>query len=131
MSVNRLILVNNTTLNFTDPNTGLPTSLDVVKSSVSFVKVRTGTRTGEFGAVGAGIGLIYVLVSLPEDDFKNAFDRIMGFTLGGFVLGGLIGILVPKYKDFYFLPSNSAKKFVLSPTFCKGGDLALEINITF
>jgi hypothetical protein len=131
ISVNRLMLVDNTTIKFTDPKTGLPSSLNVVNSSVNFVKVKTGTRAGEFGAVGAGIGLVYILVSLPEDDFKNTFDRIMGYTLGGFAIGGLIGLLVPKYKNFYIQNENSASKSALSPTFGTGGELALGINITF
>jgi len=139
VSAKQISLVNDTTITYTDTETGLQSSLHAYNSSVNYIKVRTGSRTVEFGLYGAGIGLASSVLALLQTELDYgtgstsdfAFPFIAGFTAGGAVIGGLIGVFTSKYKNFYIKDRNTAYKLDISPALYQSNAVGLGMRVTF
>ncbi len=131
-SVKRLTLVNDTILNYTDPETGMQVSLNVSDLPVSYVKVRTGTRARDFGSIGAGIGFVYSMTETFQNGSQSSpIMDILMITLGGLVAGELIGVMLPKYKNLYFPDSFKGNRVEFSLVSYRGGETGVGLYITF
>jgi hypothetical protein len=47
------------------------------------------------------MGLIAVINVAEYPDSQNSGGLIVGFTLSGAAIGGLIGLAIPKWKTYY------------------------------
>ncbi|MBE0675872.1 MAG: hypothetical protein IH591_14525 [Bacteroidales bacterium] len=139
ITATKITLVNDTTLNYTDAGTGEARSMHAFNSSVNYVKVKTGTRAGELGLYGGALmGLSAVVAVLQTElDYGTGstsefrWGIIGGFTAGGFVIGGLIGVFVPKYKNFYINSKYTTYKIDVIPKLQEGSSTGLGVYITF
>jgi hypothetical protein len=142
ISAKGLTLVNDTVLQYTDKVTGLPKSLNVPSSSINYVKMRVGTKAGEFALYGAGLMLLSSLYGVltaeksSVDTYGDTSDInwlpfIAGFTAGGAAIGGLIGLCCPKYKNLYFKDRFTTYTFKITPFYSKNTGTGLGVRLTF
>jgi hypothetical protein len=128
----KITFVNDSVLNFTDSNTGKVKSLNVYSSSINYLKLRTGTKAGEFAFYGGafmGLCALYGVLSAEQTSLNengetsriNWFPLVGGFTAGGAVVGALIGLCSSKYKNFYIRDNTTSFNFGVTPYYCRGG----------
>jgi hypothetical protein len=135
----KLSLVNDSILNYTDDITGEAKSINVFKPSVNYVKVKTGTKAGAFALYGGalmGLSAVYGVLQTELDygtgsTAEFGWQLVAGFTVGGFIIGGLIGVFVPKYKNFYIRNKYTTYKLEISPNLNNGRGTGLGVHITF
>jgi hypothetical protein len=102
----------------------------VSTSSIRYVKIKKGSYAGIGAAAGGGIGLLIMLdVALTvksdatlDDSEVNWTPYVVAVTAGGVLIGGLVGLCIPKWKT-YFLPDKRTSfsiKFSpsISPAYC-------------
>ena len=75
-------------------------------NNIKLIRVPNGSHLLEGALVGAGtMALTAVLVDAQPDPLgfeqKYGADFYIGLTAGGAVLGGLVGLLFPKWKTIY------------------------------
>ena len=135
-------LMNDSILNYTDSGTGIANSLNISATSVNYIKVRTGTKAGEFALWGGafmGLCALSGVLSAEEESLDtsgqtsdvNWLPFVAGFTAGGALIGGLIGVFVPKYKNFYLKDKNTAYTFGLSPYYYTDGSVGMKLQVRF
>lgn len=138
----KLTLVNEKSLNYTDEETGMEKSLNVEGSSINYVKLKTGTKAGSFALYGGllmGLSAVYGVLTAEESSMDmygetsdiNWFPFIGGFTLGGAAVGALIGVFIPKYKNFYIKDNFGTYNFKIAPQYFKGGQTGIGVQVTF
>lgn len=96
----------------------------VAISEVELIKIPKGNHLWQGALIGAGTAALTALLidlqpdplGLPEEDRGAGFYA--GFTLGGAVLGGLIGFIIPKWKSIF-----SKGKFL-------NGDLPVDLGFS-
>jgi hypothetical protein len=137
-----LKLVNDTILQYTESQTGQAKSLDVSAASVNYVKMRVGTKAGEFALYGAGLMFLSSLYGVLSAE-KSSLDMngetsdinwvpfVAGFTVGGAAIGGLIGLCCPKYKNLYFKNRFTTYTFKISPLYSKNTGAGIGLQVTF
>lgn len=81
-------------------------SQNIMLSEVDFIKVSKGSRWLEGTLYGATVGaLTGVLVDIDTDVLGNpnqvSAAEYIGITVGGAVVGAVIGFLIPKWKNIY------------------------------
>lgn len=134
-------LINDSTLFYKDSGTGIANSLNISTTSVNYIKVRTGTKAGEFALWGgAFMGLCSLSgVLSAENELVDAYGQtsginwlpfVAGFTAGGAIIGGLIGVFVPKYKNFYLKDKYTTYTFGLSPYYYTGS-AGIKMQVRF
>jgi hypothetical protein len=137
-----LSLVNDTILQYTDKISGVAKSLNVSANSVNYVKMRVGTKAGEFALYGAGIMFLSSLYGVltaekssvdvyGETSDINWVPFIVGFTVGGAAIGGLVGLCCPKYKNLYFKDKYTTYTFKISPLYSRNTGAGLGLRVTF
>lgn len=142
IAVSQLNLINDSTLTYTESETGVSKSLNVTTSSVNYIKLKTGTKAGSFALWGgAFMGLCALSGALSAeadylDDYGessgyNYFPLVFGFTAGGALTGALIGVFYPKYKNFYIKDKAVSYSFGLSPYYYKGVGASIGMRMTF
>jgi hypothetical protein len=143
IAVTKLVLINDSLLNYTESETGIAKSLVVSTSAINYVKLKTGTKAGEFALWGgAFMGLCGLIGALSaEADYMQANNYessgvkwvpfVGGFTAGGALVGALIGVFCPKYKNFYIKDNTTTYKFAISPQYFKDGQVGLAMQIKF
>lgn len=129
--VKNLMLVNDTLLQYTskggDGSIGMK---QISVSNVRYVKIKKGSYFGIGALAGAGIGLlsaVYGVLTVKsdtnlDDSGVNWTPFIVGFTAGGALIGGIVGVCIPKWKT-YFIPDGKTSfsiKFSpsISPAYC-------------
>lgn len=139
----KLSLVYDTVLQYTDRETGVAKSLNVTASSINYVKIKTGTKAGTFALYGGLLMLsssLYAVLSAEnasvdlygETSKINWFPIVGGCTAAGVFIGGLIGALVPKYKNFYIKDNSTKYTFEISPLYYKNvGGVGIGMHVTF
>lgn len=92
----------------------------IKSDSISFIKISTDepqtislsnvdyirTKSGNQALVGAGIGALVMglsaLSSVVEyPGYVDAGEFVLAFTVSGAAIGGLIGLVIPKWKTYY------------------------------
>jgi hypothetical protein len=135
-------LMNDTTLKYTDSGTGIANSLNLSTTSINYIKIRTGTKAGEFALWGGAIMGLSVLsgIASAEQESLEISNQMSGvnwlplvacFTAGGVVIGGLIGVFIPKYKNFYLKDKNTASTFGISPYYYTNGSAGIKMQFRF
>ena len=129
--VKNLMLVNDTLLEYNSKNgDGSINMKQISASSVRYVKIKKGSYFGIGALAGAGVGLlsaVYGVLTVKSD--RNLDDSgvnwapfIVGFTAGGALIGGIVGVCIPKWRT-YFIPDGKTSfsiKFSpsISPAYC-------------
>ena len=124
-------LINDTTLKYTDSGTGIANSLNLSTTSVNYIKIKTGTKAANFALWGGalmGLSALSGVASAEQESLDTSGQTsdvdwlpfVAGFTAGGALIGGLIGVFVPKYKNFYLKDKHTAYTFGLSPYYTDG-----------
>lgn len=135
-------LINDTTLKYIDNGTGVANSLNLTTTPVNYIKIRTGTKAGQFALWGGafmGLCALSGALSAEEESMDksnqtsgvNWLPLVAGFTAGGAVIGGLIGVFVPKYKNFYLKDSHTAYNIGLSPCYYANGSAGIKLQVRF
>jgi hypothetical protein len=105
--------------------------------NIRYIQIKDGTHVGSYGAYGGVTGLlsaIYGVLSVKadptlDDSGVDWAPFILGFTAGGFVIGALVGLCVPRWKMLYIPDKKTPSSIVLSPNLnqhCYG--LSLKIG---
>jgi hypothetical protein len=142
VSATQISLVNDTTFKYTDSKTGTVQTLDPSRSGINYVKMKTGTKAGEFALYGGALmclSSIYGVLSAEKysvDEYGETsgikwFPFVAGFTVGGAAIGGLIGVFCPKYKNFYIKSNTTLYKIEISPFYYSRGIAGLGLHATF
>lgn len=135
----KVILVNDTALNYVDENTGLEKSLNINSSSINYLKIKTGSRVGEYALYGGGFmclcalyGVLSAENSYPGSSSEtNWFPFIGGFTAAGVAVGALIGVFSPKYNNFYIKDNSTSYKIEVSPYYYGDRGVGMAMRVTF
>jgi len=88
-------------ISFIDVNTNQ--YMDLNFTNIDYLRVKEGNQALKWAGLGAlcmGLSAIIAVAEYP-DYYRNSGGFIFGFTLSGAVLGGLIGLAVPKWKTYY------------------------------
>ena len=142
ITANKIVLFNDTTINYYDRQGGTAKSVDMNTSKLNYIKIKTGTKAGEFALTGGGFMLLISLYSvlMVEDESMqetgettqvNWIPSIVGFTAAGAVFGGLIGVFSPKYKNFYVQTKSTAYTFGIYPQYSAGGGIGVTVKMRF
>lgn len=137
-----LTLVNDSTLNFVDKQSGKVNSLNLNTSTLNYLKIKTGTKAGQFALYGGllmGLSGLVGVLSAEQESLElygetseiNWVPFVAGFTAGGALVGALIGSFSPKYKNFYIKNNATSYNFEISPQYLKGGGIGLAVNVKF
>lgn len=71
-------------------------------SNIDYMRVQEGNQALKWCGYGALLmGLIAVLNVTEYPNSQNSGGLIVGFTLSGAAIGGLIGLAIPKWKTYY------------------------------
>ena len=135
-------LINDTTLYYKDGRTGIANSMNLSTTSVNYIKIRTGTKAANFalwGGVLMGLSALSGVASAEQESIEtssqtsdvNWLPFVAGFTAGGAIIGGLIGVFVPKYKNFYLKDKYTTFTFGLSPYYFTDGSAGLKMHVRF
>jgi hypothetical protein len=74
----------------------------VVLSSVEYFRVQEGTQALKWCGYGAlFMGLSAVIGVMNEPTYPKPGAFIVGFTLSGAAIGGLIGLAIPRWRTYY------------------------------
>ncbi len=132
-------LANDTILNYTDAITGEVKSINPYNSSVNYIKVKAGTRVGEFALLGAALGLSSSLVAWLKTGSDLGFEETAdisliltaGFTIGFGAIGGIVGIFTPKYRNLYIKDKFTAYHLEILPAYYRGQAVGVGVHVTF
>jgi len=92
--------INTETISFINLNTNLNESLALTK--INYLRVQNGNQALKWSGLGALLmGLTAALNVFEYPDTQNSGGLIVGFTLSGAVIGGLIGLAIPRWKTYY------------------------------
>jgi hypothetical protein len=142
VNAKNLLLSGDSILKYNDPVTGSVKTLNVKTSEVNYVKVRVGTKAGQYALYGGlfcGLCAAYGAVEAErqymedygESSGANWLPFIGGFTACGAVVGGLIGVFTPRYKNFYIKDRSSAFHFDVSPVFRSRDNVGIALLVSF
>lgn len=85
---------------FTNLNTRFNESLAL--SDIDYIRVKEGNQGLKWCGLGAlCMGLITVLNAAEYPNLRDSGGIIVGFTVSGAAIGGLIGLAIPKWKTYY------------------------------
>ena len=129
--VKNLMLVNDTLLQYNSKSgDGSIVMKQISVSNVRYVKIKKGSYFGIGALAGGGMGLlsaVYGVLTVKsdpslDDSGVNWAPFIVAFTAGGAVIGGVVGLCIPKWKT-YFIPDGKTSfsiKFSpsISPAYC-------------
>lgn len=138
---NNFKLMNDTTLSYSEGSNSA-NSLSLSAASINYIKIRTGTKAGEFALWGGafmGLCSLYGVLSAENESLDssgetsgvNWFPFVAGFTAGGAVVGGLIGLFIPKYHNFYVQDKNVTYIISLSPCYYANGSAGIGLSVRF
>jgi hypothetical protein len=139
ITAKNISLANDTILNYTDATTGEVKAINPYNSSVNYIKVKAGTRVGEFALLGAALGLTSSLVAWLSTGYDYGFEETAdigliltaGFTVGFGAIGGVVGMFTPKYRNLYLKDKYNAYRLEISPTYYRGQAIGLGLHVTF
>ena len=88
-------------LRFVNINSGLNQTMPLI--NIDYLRVKVGNQGWMWCGYGALLmGLSAILaVAGEEAAVDDPAGIIIGFTLGGAAVGGLIGLAIPKWKTYY------------------------------
>lgn len=94
------VYIKSDSISFVKIYTGEPQSFFL--SNVDYIRVKSGNQA----LVGAGIGSLLMALSainstIQYPGYVDSGEFILAFTVSGAVLGGLIGLVIPKWKTYY------------------------------
>lgn len=144
----KITLLNDSILSFTNVETGTQESINVYTSSVNRLKLKTGTKAGEYaiyGGITFGLTYLYEVISLGyalTGDFDFLKTNNLGdwlplakttaiVTAGGVLAGALLGVLIPDYKNFYIKDNTTTYNFNLTPYYCNEGGFGMAVRVVF
>jgi hypothetical protein len=85
---------------FTNAHSGLEERVPL--STIDYIRVQEGNEGLKWCGYGALLmGLIAVVDITSYPQFQYSGEFVIGFTLAGAVVGGLIGLAIPKWKTYY------------------------------
>jgi hypothetical protein len=74
----------------------------IMLSKIDYIRVQEGTQALTWcGYGGLLMGLSALLIIIDEPYFDNPGGFVVGFTISGAAIGGLIGLAIPKWKTYY------------------------------
>jgi hypothetical protein len=74
----------------------------IMLSEIDYIRVQEGTQALTWCGYGAlFMGLVALLNVIDEPYIQNPGGLVVGFTISGAVIGGLIGLAIPKWKTYY------------------------------
>jgi hypothetical protein len=87
-------------ITFINSNTNLNQSL--MLSNIDYLRVQEGNQALMWSGLGALLfGLSGLLAVMDEPYLDNPGGWVVGFTISGAAIGGLIGLAIPKWKTYY------------------------------
>jgi hypothetical protein len=94
------VYIKSDSISFTNLNSRLKESLAL--SNIDYMRVKEGNQALKWCGYGALLmGLTAVLNVSEYPDSQNPGGLIIGFTISGAAIGGLIGLAIPKWKTYY------------------------------
>jgi hypothetical protein len=141
-SATNITLINDSILNYTDKNTGIMKSMNIRTSDVNFLKIKSGTKAGQYALYGGALMLSFSLVSVlsaeqemleetGDTSGEKWFPVVGGATAVGAVIGAIIGAFSPKYKNFYLKDNSTAFILSVTPQYNPGKEVGIGIRFTF
>lgn len=144
----KITLLNDSILSFINKETGTQQSINVYTTSVNRLKLKTGTKAGEYaiyGGITFGLTYLYEVISLGyalTGDFDFLKTNNLGdwlplvkttaiATAGGALAGALLGVLIPDYKNFYIKDNSTTFNLSLSPYYCNDGGVGMAVRVVF
>ena len=117
-------------ISFTYPSTLQEKRVPIEK--IRYIKYKDGSYYGNGALIGGlfsgVVGVFYARIT--HDDYAltdNSTFKVVGFTLGGMLLGGLIGNAIPKWKIY---APNKQEISSISPDFFIG-QKTLGLKLSF
>lgn len=94
------VYIKSDSISFVNANSELP--LNISLSKVDYIRVNNGNQA----LVGAGLGALLMGLSalnsvVQNPGYSNGGSFVIGFTVSGAVIGGLIGVFILKKKTYY------------------------------
>lgn len=130
--VGRKLVFKTDVLTFNDENTGRTVTLPL--SEIDYVS-KIGNHALEGALVGGGLTLlagVLAVLQVEADPYRttkeNAGVIILGLTAGGTVVGGLIGLAIPKEKTV-FQKGRLLAQISLFPHSVKGNNKNISVPI--
>ena len=94
------ITIMSDSINFINTYTNLNQSL--MLSNIDYLRVQEGNQALMWSGLGALLfGLSGILAVMDEPYIDNPGGWVVGFTISGAVIGGLVGLAIPKWKTYY------------------------------
>lgn len=94
------VYIKSDSISFINLNTLLHESLAL--SNIDYMRVQEGNQALKWCGYGALLmGLIAVQNVTEYPNSQNSGGLIVGFTISGAAIGGLIGLAIPKWKTYY------------------------------
>lgn len=94
------VYIKSDSISFLNRNTQLYQKIAL--SNIEYMRVHEGNQALKWSGYGAlFMGLITVLNVAQYPDSQNSGGMIVGFTISGAAIGGLIGLGIPKWKTYY------------------------------
>ncbi len=148
VSAKKITLLNDSILSFINKETATQESINVYTTSVNRLKLKTGTKAGEFaiyGGISFGLTYLYEAISLGyalTGDFDFLKTNNLGdwlplvkttaiVTAGGALAGALLGVFITDYKNFYIKDNSTTYNFSLSPYYCNDGGVGMAVRVVF
>ena len=94
------VYIKSDSISFVNLNTRLNESLAL--SNIDYMRVQEGNQALKWCGYGALLmGLIAILNVTEYPNSQNSGGLIVGFTISGAAIGGLIGLAMPMWKTYY------------------------------
>ena len=106
-------------------------------SQVNYIRVKSGNESAKwalYGGLFTGITSVLAVMQVESDPDRklkdNAGTIIAGFVASGIVVGGLIGLTIPKWKTYYV--NNGISIIKIKPDLClSNNSINIRLRFTF
>jgi hypothetical protein len=94
------VYIKSDSISFLNHNTQL--NQKIALSNIEYMRVHEGNQALKWCGYGAlFMGLLAVLNVAQYPDTRSSGGIIVGFTVSGAAIGGLLGLGIPKWKTYY------------------------------
>lgn len=135
LRVTNLKVKNDSLVQFQELVNGNKITDQLPNTDIRYISVKSGNYAGTYAVYGGAIGLLSSLIAVLENEpYGNSgfywTPFILGFTGGGAIIGGLVGVLSPRWKTLYVPKQLSTYNIDFTPNVNKYY-CGLGVKITF